>query len=187
MSLYTIYVRDGRYFHHKEAFSKAGSYLKIIPGFKRLCHMDIPRDRFWPENDAGFTSLRELFESDNRLSKLVRIDMGIDEAFESINAKNKKMRGEKRKEYRKLKFKVVDYHAVDKPYDKYPSCSVCNSILYFYGSSWNVLRKGDQEFIRQECCNNIYVKSRYLDKNGKWIFMKNPILEGSNGERIKHP
>ena len=187
MSLYSIYIRDGKYFYHKDVFSKAGRYLKMISGFKRLCHMDVPQDRFWPETDVGFVSLQDLFNPEDRVAKLMRVDMGIDAAFESINAGIKKQKGEKNKEYRKLKFKVTDYHEVDRPYGKYPSCSVCNCILYFHDSQWDNLKKGAQAFIKRECCNNIYVRSKCPDINDKWIFMKNPTLEGPNGEFIKCP
>ena len=187
MSLYALYVRDGRYYFHKEMHRRVDDYIALLPEFERICRMDIPQERFWPEKDAGFISLQHLFDSKDRTAKLLRIDLGVDEVFNTVNATKIKKKGDKNKEYRKYKFKIVDYHVVDAPFIKYPSCSVCNHIIHFYKSSCNVLLKGGQRFIKQGCCNNVYVRSEVADDEGKWHFMKNPILEGPNGEFIKHP
>lgn len=187
MSLHSIYVRDGRYYHHKEKYRKVFDYLVVMPEFKRICRMDVPNERFWPEKGVEFIALQELFDPKDRMSKLLRIDLGVDEVFNSINTTKLKRRGEKNKLYRKYKFKVEDDHIVDKVRVEYASCSICNRMLVFHDMYWNILTKGARQFIKQICCNNMYVRSRVSDKNGRWIFMKNPILEGPNGERIKCP
>jgi hypothetical protein len=168
-------------------YRRVADYLALLPEFKRLCRMDTPQERFWPEKDVGFISLQHLFDPKDRTSKLMRIDLGIDGVFNAVNATKAKKKGDKNREYRKYKFKITDYHAVDEPYIKYPSCSVCNCAIYFYNSSRNALMKGAQRFTRQECCNNVYVRSEVANDKGKWIFMKNPKLGGPNGERIEHP